>query len=98
ARALIDAGADAVKCGIGPGGICTTRVVAGVGMPQLTAIYDAAQVAAEEGVAVIGDGGITSSGDIAKAIGAGADAVVLGPMLAGADEASGRVLVHQGGR
>src|SRR5207302_5058284 len=83
ARALIDAGADAVKSGIGPGGICTTRVVAGVGVPQITAIYDAAKVAADEGVPVIGDGGITSSGDIAKAIGAGADTVMLGSMLAG---------------
>ena len=98
ARALIDAGADAVKSGIGPGGICTTRVVAGVGVPQITAIYDAAKVAADEGVAVIGDGGITSSGDIAKAIGAGADTVMLGSMLAGTDEAPGDVIVHQGER
>jgi IMP dehydrogenase len=98
ARALIDAGADAVKSGIGPGGICTTRVVAGVGVPQITAIYDAAQVAADEGVPVIGDGGITSSGDIAKAIGAGADTVMLGSMLAGTDEAPGDVIVHQGER
>ncbi|HST25958.1 MAG TPA: IMP dehydrogenase [Gaiellaceae bacterium] len=98
ARALIDAGADAVKSGIGPGGICTTRVVAGVGVPQITAIHDAAQVAADEGVPVIGDGGITSSGDIAKAIGAGADTVMLGSMLAGTDEAPGDVIVHQGER
>ena len=98
ARALIDAGADAVKSGIGPGGICTTRVVAGVGVPQLTAIYDAAQVAADEGVPVIGDGGITSSGDVAKAIAAGADTVMLGSMLAGTDEAPGDVIVHQGER
>jgi len=98
ARALIDAGADAVKSGIGPGGICTTRVVAGVGVPQITAIYDAAKVAADEGVPVIGDGGITSSGDIAKAIGAGADTVMLGSMLAGTDEAPGDVIVHQGER
>jgi IMP dehydrogenase len=98
ARALIDAGADAVKSGVGPGGICTTRVVAGVGVPQLTAIYDAAQVAADEGVPVIGDGGITSSGDIAKAIAAGADTVMLGSMLAGTDEAPGDVIIHQGER
>jgi len=98
ARALIDAGADAVKCGIGPGGICTTRVVAGVGVPQVTAINDAAGVAAGEGVPVIGDGGITSSGDIAKAIGAGADCVMLGSMLAGTDEAPGEVIIVQGER
>jgi IMP dehydrogenase len=98
ARALIDAGADAVKSGIGPGGICTTRVVAGVGMPQITAIYDAAEVAAAEGVPVIGDGGITSSGDIAKAIGAGADCVMLGSMLAGTDEAPGELMIVQGER
>jgi IMP dehydrogenase len=95
ARALVDAGADAVKCGVGPGGICTTRVVAGVGVPQLTAIYDAAQ---QVDVPVIGDGGITSSGDIAKAIGAGADAVMLGSMLAGTDEAPGDVMLVQGER
>jgi IMP dehydrogenase len=98
ARALIDAGADAVKAGIGPGGICTTRVVAGVGMPQITAIYDAAQVAADEGVPVVGDGGITTSGDIAKAIGAGADCVMLGSMLAGTDEAPGEIIIVQGER
>jgi IMP dehydrogenase len=98
ARALVDAGADAVKAGIGPGGICTTRVVAGVGMPQITAIYDAAQVAAEQGVPVVGDGGITSSGDIAKAIGAGADCVMLGSMLAGTDEAPGEIIIVQGER
>jgi len=98
ARALIDAGADAVKAGIGPGGICTTRVVAGVGMPQITAIHDTARAAAEEGIPVIGDGGMTSSGDIAKAIGAGADAVMLGSMLAGTDEAPGEVIVVQGER
>ena len=95
ARALVDAGADAVKVGIGPGGICTTRVVAGVGVPQITAIYDAAQAV---DVPVIGDGGITSSGDIAKAIGAGADTVMLGSMLAGTDEAPGEVIIHQGER
>jgi len=98
ARALIDAGADAVKAGIGPGAICTTRVVAGVGVPQITAIHDTASAAAEEGVPVIGDGGITSSGDIAKAIGAGADAVMLGSMLAGTDEAPGEIVIVQGER
>jgi IMP dehydrogenase len=98
ARALVDAGADAVKVGIGPGGICTTRVVAGVGVPQITAIHDTARVAAEEGIPVIGDGGITSSGDIAKAIGAGADLVMLGSMLAGTDEAPGEVIIVQGER
>jgi IMP dehydrogenase len=98
ARALIDAGADAIKVGIGPGSICTTRVVAGVGVPQITAIYDAASVAADEGVAVIADGGMTSSGDIAKAIGAGADAVMLGSLLAGVEESPGDVILVQGER
>ena len=98
ARALIDAGADAIKAGIGPGAICTTRVVAGVGVPQVTAIYDCASVAAEEGIPLIGDGGITSSGDIAKAIGAGADTVMLGSMLAGTDEAPGEIIIVQGER
>src|SRR4051794_38171500 len=98
ARALIDAGADAVKAGVGPGSICTTRVVAGVGVPQITAIHDIAHVASLEGVPVIGDGGLTSSGDIAKAIAAGADTVMLGSMLAGTDEAPGDVVVHQGER
>jgi IMP dehydrogenase len=98
ARALIDAGADAVKVGIGPGAICTTRVVAGVGVPQITAIHDTASVAAMEGVPVIGDGGMTSSGDIAKAIGAGADSVMLGSMLAGTDEAPGEIIIVQGER
>jgi IMP dehydrogenase len=98
ARALLDAGADAIKAGIGPGAICTTRVVAGVGVPQVTAIHDTARVAADVGVPVIGDGGITSSGDIAKAIGAGADAVMLGSMLAGTDEAPGEIIIVQGER
>ncbi|HET8895485.1 MAG TPA: IMP dehydrogenase [Gaiellaceae bacterium] len=95
AEALVDAGADAVKLGVGPGSICTTRVVAGVGVPQVTAIYEAAQAV---DVPVIGDGGITSSGDIAKALAAGADTVMLGSMLAGTDEAPGEVIVHQGER
>ncbi|MFL5959687.1 MAG: IMP dehydrogenase [Gaiellaceae bacterium] len=98
ARALIDAGADAVKVGIGPSGICTTRVVAGVGVPQVSAIWDVAGVAGENGVPVIADGGITSSGDIAKAVAAGADAVMLGGMLAGTDETPGDVILLQGER
>jgi IMP dehydrogenase len=98
AEALIDAGADGVKCGIGPSGICTTRVVAGVGVPQITAIYDVAETAARHGVPVIGDGGITSSGDVAKAIAAGADSVMLGGMLAGTDETPGDVVFAQGER
>ena len=98
AEALIDAGADAVKAGIGPGGICTTRVVAGVGVPQITAMYDVAEAASRHGVPVIADGGITSSGDVAKAIAAGADTVMLGGMFAGTDEAPGEVIVVQGER
>jgi IMP dehydrogenase len=98
ALALIDAGADAVKAGVGPGAICTTRIVAGVGVPQITAVYDIAEVASNHGVPVIADGGITSSGDIAKAIAAGADTVMLGSMLAGTDEAPGDVIVIQGER
>jgi IMP dehydrogenase len=95
---LISAGADAVKSGVGPGSICTTRVVAGVGVPQVTAVFDVAQVAAREGVPVIADGGITSSGDVAKAIAAGADTVMLGSFLAGTDESPGDVILHQGER
>jgi IMP dehydrogenase len=98
ALALADAGADAVKVGQGPGSICTTRIVAGVGVPQVTAVYDAAQALAGQGVSVIADGGIRSSGDIAKAIAAGADVVMLGSMLAGTDEAPGEVIVAQGER
>ena len=98
AEALIDAGADAVKAGIGPGGICTTRVVAGVGVPQVTAVYDCAQAASRHDVTVIADGGMSSSGDIAKAIAAGADAVMTGSMLAGTDEAPGEIVVYQGER
>jgi IMP dehydrogenase len=98
ARALVDAGVDAIKVGIGPGSICTTRVVAGVGVPQVTAVYDAARVAADAGVAVVADGGLTSSGDIAKAIGAGADAVMLGSLLAGVEESPGDVILVQGER
>ena len=98
AEALIDAGADAVKAGVGPGSICTTRVVAGVGVPQVTAIFDIAKAASEHGVPVIADGGMTSSGDIAKAIAAGADTVMLGSLLAGTDESPGDVILHQGER
>jgi IMP dehydrogenase len=98
ARALLEAGADAVKVGIGPGATCTTRVVAGVGVPQVTAIYEVASVAADEGAAVVADGGLASSGDVAKAIAAGADVVMTGSMLAGTDEAPGEVIVVQGER
>jgi len=95
AQALIDAGADGVKVGVGPGSICTTRVVAGVGVPQVTAIYEAAQAARPAGVPVIGDGGLQHSGDIAKAIAAGADTVMLGSLLAGCEEGPGEmVFIH----
>jgi IMP dehydrogenase len=97
AEALADV-ADAVKVGVGPGSICTTRVVAGVGVPQLTAVYDCARVAAEHGIPVIADGGMTSSGDVAKAIAAGADCVMLGSMLAGTDESPGDVILQGGER
>ena len=96
AKALIDAGADAVKIGIGPGSICTTRMVAGVGVPQLTAILEAAEVCRAAGVPAIGDGGIKYSGDLAKAIAAGADCAMIGSLLAGTDEAPGEVLLYQG--
>src|SRR5215468_8973875 len=96
AKALIDAGADSVKIGIGPGSICTTRMVAGVGVPQLTAILEAAEVCRAAGVPAIGDGGIKYSGDLAKAIAAGADCAMIGSLLAGTDEAPGEVLLYQG--
>jgi IMP dehydrogenase len=96
AQALIDAGADGIKVGVGPGSICTTRVVAGVGVPQVTAIYEAAQAAQDAGVPLIGDGGLQYSGDIAKAIAAGADTVMLGSLLAGCEESPGELLFING--
>ncbi len=96
ARALIDAGADAIKVGIGPGSICTTRIVAGVGVPQLTAILEAVEAAGEAGVPVIADGGIKFSGDLAKALAAGASCGMVGSLLAGTDEAPGEVFLYQG--
>lgn len=96
AKALIDAGADAIKVGIGPGSICTTRIVAGVGVPQLTAVMDAARAAKGTGAAIIADGGVKYSGDIAKALAAGADCVMIGSLLAGTDEAPGETFLYQG--
>ncbi len=95
-RSLIDAGADAIKVGIGPGSICTTRIVAGVGVPQLTAVSDCAKEAAKTGHSVIADGGIKFSGDFAKAIAAGASCAMIGSMLAGTDEAPGEMFLYQG--
>ena len=96
AKALIDAGADCVKVGIGPGSICTTRVVAGIGVPQITAIYDAACEAQKHGVCVIADGGIKYSGDIVKALAAGGDVVMMGSLLAGCEESPGETEIYQG--
>jgi IMP dehydrogenase len=96
AQALVDAGADGIKVGVGPGSICTTRVVAGVGVPQVTAISEAASVARPAGVPVIGDGGLQYSGDIAKAVVAGADAVMVGSLLAGCEESPGELLFING--
>jgi len=97
-EALIQAGVDAIKVGIGAGAICTTRVIAGIGMPQITAIYDCARAAHRYGIPVIGDGGIQYSGDIAKAIAAGADTVMLGSLLAGVDESPGELIISHGER
>src|SRR5206468_11738237 len=97
-RDLAEAGADALKVGIGPSAICTTRVVAGAGVPQLTAIFRCSEAAGELGVPIIADGGIQYSGDIAKAIGAGADVVMLGSLLAGVDESPGEIVLYQGER
>ena len=96
AAALIDAGADAIKVGIGPGSICTTRVVAGIGVPQITAIYDAACMASKYGIPVIADGGIKFSGDIVKAIAAGANAIMIGSLVAGCEESPGDTEIYQG--
>lgn len=97
-QSLIEAGADAIKVGVGPGSICTTRVVAGIGVPQISAVMDCASVASRLGVPVIADGGVQYSGDIAKAIGAGADTVMLGSLFAGVDESPGEVVLYQGER
>lgn len=96
AKALIDAGADCVKVGIGPGTICTTRMVAGVGMPQLSAIMEVAEVCKKEDIPLIADGGIKYSGDVAKAIAAGAESVMIGSLFAGTDESPGEVFLYQG--
>jgi IMP dehydrogenase len=96
AKALAKAGADAVKVGVGPGSICTTRVVAGVGLPQLSAVYESAKALKGSGVPVIADGGIRFSGDIVKALAAGADSVMLGSLLAGTDEAPGEMIIYEG--
>ena len=96
AKALLDAGADAVKVGIGPGSICTTRIIAGVGAPQLTALIDAVAVCRDSGTPVIADGGIKYSGDVAKAVAAGADCVMVGSLLAGTEESPGEVFLYQG--
>lgn len=96
AQALIEAGADAIKVGVGPGSICTTRIIAGVGMPQLSAVYEAAKVAKEAGVPIIADGGIRYSGDVVKAIAAGANTIMIGSLLAGTEEAPGEVILYEG--
>ena len=93
---LIDAGADAVKVGIGPGSICTTRIISGIGVPQLTAIIDVAKVAKKNNIPLIADGGIRYSGDIVKALVAGASTVMLGSIIAGVEEAPGETIIFQG--
>jgi IMP dehydrogenase len=98
AKALVEAGADAVKVGIGPGSICTTRIVTGIGVPQITAVMNAVSYCEPIGVPVIADGGIRQSGDIAKALAAGASAVMLGSLLAGLDESPGELVLHRGRR
>jgi IMP dehydrogenase len=98
AKALCEAGADAIKVGIGPGSICTTRVVTGVGMPQMSAIHNACMVADDLGVPVIADGGVRQSGDIAKAIAGGAASVMIGSLFAGMDESPGELILHHGRR
>lgn len=98
AKDLIDAGVDAVKVGIGPGAICTTRIISGVGVPQVTAIFDAVSIAGDAGVPVIADGGIRHSGDITKAIAAGASSVMMGSLFAGLNESPGELIIHQGRR
>jgi IMP dehydrogenase len=96
AHALVDAGADVVKCGIGPGSICTTRIVAGVGVPQVTAVMDVSAAARSRGATTIADGGVKYSGDCVKALAAGADAVMIGSLFAGTDEAPGELVLFQG--
>ena len=96
AEAMIDAGADAVKVGIGPGSICTTRVVAGIGVPQITAVYDVACAAAKYGIPVIADGGLKYSGDLVKAIAAGANVMMVGSLVAGCEESPGETELYQG--
>src|SRR5207302_1297730 len=96
AEALVDAGADAIKVGIGPGSICTSRVISGVGVPQITAIYQASQGVGDSGVPLIADGGIRYSGDITKALAAGAQAVMLGGLLAGLAESPGQTIIYKG--
>ena len=96
AKALLEAGADGIKVGVGPGSICTTRIIAGVGMPQLSAVYEAAQAVKKSGVPIIADGGIRFSGDLVKAIAGGASSVMIGSLLAGTDEAPGEVILYEG--
>src|SRR5207253_1540661 len=96
AEALVDAGADAIKVGIGPGSICTSRVISGVGVPQITAIYQASQGTGDSGIPLIADGGIRYSGDITKAVAAGAHAVMLGGLLAGLAESPGQTIIYKG--